>query len=199
MPKFLWCFDKSMRYVFLLAVFIFGCALQAPIKYFPSGVFSADEETDSFVQSWYGKHLMAMKEPSLIDSALPQYRFLWLPTFHPPMVFRISVQNEKYLLYAKRAAGAGGYNSGPLVDDKVFEISVEVANKVINKLEQDCTFWTLPTKDGELGLDGSQWVFEAAKGGKYHVVDRWAPDSGCLYEVGVELMSLSKLKISEIY
>ncbi len=188
-----------MKYIVIFMLLVFGCAAHVPTKYFPVGAFSADRELDSFVQSRYGKYLSAMKEPSLVESAQAQYRFLWLPTFNPPMVFRISIQNGKYVFYSKRTAGTGGSYSGRLVDDLVFEIPADLAAKVINKLEQDCQFWALPTKIDKTGLDGSQWVFEATNNGKFHVVDRWSPGAGCLYEVGVELMSLSRLMIFEIY
>jgi hypothetical protein len=41
-------------------------------------------------------------------------------------------------------------------------------------------FWTAPTEEenGTVGCDGAQWIMEGAKGGQYHVVDRWSPDEG---------------------
>jgi len=36
--------------------------------------------------------------------------------------------------------------------------------------------WKLPTRQSEgIGLDGAQWIIEAVKGGRYHVIDRWSP------------------------
>jgi len=188
-----------MKIIVPIIILLAGCVSQAPTKYFPDGRLSERENLDFFVQSWYGKHLASMKEPALIKSDAQQYRFTWLPTFHPPMIFRISVEDESYVLYVKRTDGAGGYDPGRIIDNIKHQIPNEVAINTIRKLEDECMFWEQPTKLDTLGLDGSQWIFEASSKGKYHIVDRWSPNSGCFYEVGVELMSLSKLKINEIY
>ncbi|MCV5690214.1 hypothetical protein OFN32_39010, partial [Escherichia coli] len=36
-------------------------------------------------------------------------------------------------------------------------------------------FWDLPADEGrgELGFDGSQWIIEGVKDGKYHRIERW--------------------------
>ena len=188
-----------MKSILPILILLAGCVSNEPTKYFPDGLLSERGDLDTFVQSWYGKHLASMKEPTLLGSSTQHYRFTWLPTFHPPMIFRISVEGEKYVLHVKRTDGAGGYDPGKIIDNIKLEIPNEVALNSIQKLEGECKFWEQPTKLDTMGLDGSQWIFEASSKGKYHIVDRWSPDNGCFYEVGTELMSLSKLKISEIY
>ncbi|WP_435277121.1 hypothetical protein ACMAZF_09550 [Psychrobium sp. nBUS_13] len=188
-----------MKYIVPIILFLVSCTTQPTGKYFPDGLLSEHEDLDSFVQSWYGKHLASMDEPSLANATNHEYRFTWLPTFHQPMIFRISIEDEKYIFYVKRTDGAGGYDSGRIVDNQKIKIPIETARNIISKLESDCQFWGQPTTLDTMGFDGSQWIFEASKKGRYHVVDRWSPDDGCFYEIGVELMSLSNLKINEIY
>ena len=47
--------------------------------------------------------------------------------------------------------------------------------------------------------DGAQWIVEVREGARYHVVDRWSPDEGRIYEIGRHLMSLSGEKLGAIY
>ena len=115
------------------------------------------------------------------------------------MIFRISVENGSYFLFVKSTNGAGGYEPGKIIENKKLPLSNEIATKLINKLENECNFWQQPSKQDIIGFDGSQWIFEAVTNKKYHVVDRWSPESGCFYEFGRELMALSKVEISEIY
>ena len=52
------------------------------------------------------------------------------------------------------------------------------------------------------GTDGSQWVIEGVRAGRYHVVDRWTPSKGVVRELGLMLaFDLAKMDIpkNEIY
>lgn len=60
-------------------------------------------------------------------------------------------------------------------------------------------FWELPTKKETLGFDGAQWVIEGLQDGKYHLVDRWTPESGSIRKIGLFLLELSGLKVKKIY
>ena len=48
-------------------------------------------------------------------------------------------------------------------------------------------FWSArnPVKDRG-GTDGSQWILEGVKAGRYHVVDRWMPKAGIARESGMD-------------
>jgi hypothetical protein len=65
-------------------------------------------------------------------------------------------------------------------------------------------FWELVTHEDSVdsGPDGSQWIIEGTKDGKYHVVDRWSPKGGPIRTLGLALaMDLGQMKIpsKEIY
>ena len=59
---------------------------------------------DSFWQNYLSTNLYALKEPVLYNDYLGkvQYRFLWLRSFHLPMVFTIVNDNEKIILTTKK-------------------------------------------------------------------------------------------------
>lgn len=188
-----------MKQIVLLFIFLVGCNNQP--GYFPVGVFDDRANLDSFIQGWYSYHLSSLKEPSLKNSSgALVFRFTWLRTFHSPMAFRITESSGgQYELIVKRTDGAGGYESGKLIDNETIAIAPEDASSLIAKLENECRFWSQPTQDDASGLDGSQWIFEGNKKENYHVVDRWSPDAGCLRDVGLKFMELSEVEISNVY
>lgn len=57
--------------------------------YFPPNTFSDMPKSDSFVQNWYSSALYSFKEPVLSQNFIGHnvYRFLWLRSFHRPVVF----------------------------------------------------------------------------------------------------------------
>jgi hypothetical protein len=68
--------------------------------YFPKNIFS---ESDSFAQNWCSSTLYSFKEPVLSQkySGHDIYRFLWLRSFHEPVVFSIHHKNSKVCLTTK--------------------------------------------------------------------------------------------------
>lgn len=197
-----------IRLLALLLAFLSACSA-APVHYFPYGTFDDDEEWDLFTQDWYSSHIESMSEPILYTYVgKPVYRFTWLRTFHPAMAFRINAKPDgSYALVSKRTNGAGGYQPGRLIDNEEQRLPTGKGGELIRMLEVDCDFWSLPTREQAIvegdeivaGTDGAQWIFEAMVSGRYHVVDRWSPNNGCLHAVGVEIMNLSKLEIDEVY
>ena len=65
------------------------------------------------------------------------------------------------------------------------------------------SFWSLPNPvNDQKGTDGSQWVIEGVKGGRYQVVDRWTPTTGPVRELGdLFAFRLARLNLpkNEIY
>ena len=47
---------------------------------------------------------------------------------------------------------------------------------------REVNFWELPPREGEAGLDGSAWTFEALIGGRYRIVSRWSPKAGTPFQ-----------------
>jgi hypothetical protein len=153
--------------------------------YFPLEGFRDSMEYDGqdvFLDTWYSKHLFAMREPIIFKDKSQNeiYRFTWLRTFNDPIAIRIEKHGDNYALYWKSCDGAGGYAPGKLITDQRKVISKETWNEFIKRIDQ-IDFWNLPTNEKVLGMDGAQWILEGKTPTKYHVTDRWTPDEKSNY------------------
>ena len=64
-------------------------------------------------------------------------------------------------------------------------------------------FWNAQAKaEKDAGLDGSQWIIEGIQNGRYHIEDKWSPETGPIRDLGLAMvLGLADLKIpkEEIY
>ena len=170
-------------------------------QYFPVGLFSKYPELSDWAARWYASELRALNEPSLLEGEARHsvaYRFLLIPSFSPSLGIRLVLNPDGTgTLVAKiRAKSRGGMEAAPA------EETVSVSSDQVGKFEgllDESNFWFLPTKwDPVQGFDGEEWILEARKNGKYHVVDRWSGWREVSYSQACEyLRELSPLK-SEI-
>lgn len=79
-----------------------------PQNYFPLEEFNIEcMDTvlmDTFSYNWYSERLADFEEPSLytMDTAsFPRYRFLWLRSFHDPIVMAFHIDKEPYVKISK--------------------------------------------------------------------------------------------------
>jgi len=174
-----------------------------PALYFPEGVFNGNMWQNQFFADWYSQYLAAMNEPSLLfgeDGDIESYRFLWLRSFHHPVVVRLWRSGGKKFLVVKQLDGVGGERTpGTLLINKTRPISEDEWERLLYLLEQSC-FWKLPTKNSSPeGEDGAQWLVEGSKEGHYHVVDRWSPKDGSYREIGIYLLKLAGFETDDVY
>jgi hypothetical protein len=166
----------------MIAVLLLTAGVLSAQQYFPSGVLGETQESHKFSVDWYSKHLTALQEPSLWelskqDAKAHVYRFLWLRSFDHPVAIRLAVKPDGTgLLTTKMTSGQGGHEPGRLIRIRIARSSQQQTQWFLDRIEE-ANFWKLPSRE-ELGvaLDGAQWIFEALKDGKYHIVDRWSPD-----------------------
>jgi hypothetical protein len=166
------------------------------LLYFPPGVFSTNESHDQFRADWYSKHLEAMKEESFYfsgNSEMEGYRFLWLRSFHHPVAVRIWNSGGEQFITVKEMNGAGGYGPGKLILNQTRKLAKAEWDEFTRLLERTC-YWELPTEDERLGRDGARWILEGVRGGRYHIVDRWGPESGSYREACLYALKLSGLR-----
>ena len=184
-----------------------GLSLEMPATdneaFFPPKVLAQDQPGNQFRNNWYSKHLRAMKEESLYSSGdewVESYRFLWLRSFHQPVAVRIWKCGSTQFLSLKVMDGAGGYEPGKLILERSRELTPDEWSEFLRYLDDSC-YWQLPTRDDNIGFDGAQWIFEGVKGGRYHVVDRWTPQTGSYRELCLYALKLSRLKFDpkELY
>jgi hypothetical protein len=137
-----------------------------------------------------------MEEPSLSCGALEDtetYRFLWLRTFHNPVAVRVFRRGDDYGLEAAILDGAGGYDPGHVSRRVTKTLSRDQWQTVIARLE-GVQFWQKATKsDNPPGLDGAQWIIEARRDGRYHIVDRWTGTDHGMESVGRHFLDLAGL------
>jgi hypothetical protein len=175
--------------------------------YFPLKKYWEDptnNSLDTFVNTWYSKMLFALKEPILKNYQGDKeiYRFTWLRTFHHPVSIRLEKHNNTIRLFAKVCSGAGGYEPGNISFDTTISIATNEWKILKNKIE-DTHFWQLKTENrNDAGNDGSEWIIEAIKENKYHMVTRWTPSrerQGNFRDIGEYLVGLSKIEVGTDY
>jgi hypothetical protein len=152
---------------------------------------------DTFVNSWYSHMLFALEEPVLKDYEGDKeiYRFTWLRSFNHPAVIRLEKQGDIIRLFSKVSNGAGGYEPGRIIFDTTL-ILTHNEIETINARLDSAKFWTLQTESrDDNGRDGSEWIIEVSKNGKYHMVVRWTPMRGTAFRaIGEYLISISQIK-----
>jgi hypothetical protein len=104
---------------------------------------------------------------------------------------RVFQRDGDYGLEAVILDGAGGYDPGHASRRVAKTLSRDQWQSVIARLE-GVKFWQMATQSDEFGLDGAQWIVEARRGGRYHIVDRWSGNQG-LKSVGRLFLDLAGL------
>jgi len=153
-----------------------------PSKMFPIDSLQARD-------GWYGAQLRAAGEGPLCSDAAAAgevYRLAWIPSFHSTVVVRIEKRGVWYLLTAVQLSGAGGYAPGIPEHRFTAAISQSDWDEWLGLLSR-ARFWQAQTIAADtifdstgahvdlMGLDGAQWLLEAARSKEYQAVDRWTP------------------------
>ena len=184
-----------------------SCPEALEARYFPIGTFRPD---NSFVRRWLSSYLAMMEEPSLCCGPLDDteaYRFLWLRWRHDAIAVRLFRRGEVYGLEAvivdsagrfslnyRRwlVDGTGDYKSGNVSRRVTKALSRDQWQAVIAKLEE-VKLWQMTTHSNVWrGTDGAEWIVEARREGRYHVVARWSGTDG-LRSVGTLFLDLADL------
>lgn len=133
----------------------------------------------------YSEDLRTFMEPVLYDT-LPYtvYRLIVLPAFSTPFVVRVETIDGKSRMYWKTSKSNSRFEDGK-IKSKTKELHPQEMAEIEKSLEQ-VDFWNISTNEGLKGLDGSLWLLEGVKDGKYHVVERWS--GGVIMPVGDELI-----------
>jgi hypothetical protein len=184
------------------------------VVYFPEEAVEALGES---VRDWYEPELFAMQEPSLSNMRSPRihpdsdsleapyveaYRFIWLRSFDKPMAVRVEMVCGKYYLSLKVLSEKTLGGQKKLIRSETRELTVYQWSQLTANLEA-MEFWGLPTLDDQyrgIYVDGSHYILEGRREDKYHVVDRWSPESGqylnaCLFFLKLAKVSLRKEEV----
>jgi hypothetical protein len=168
-------------------------------RFFPPQQKDGPGGISEFRNKWYSKHVAAMGEPSLWglsrdDHGAEAYRYLALPSFDHPIGVRITRRGTGAALRVVVLSGAGGYKPGHVAIDRTLSLDAGQWAELQEQIEA-ANFWSLPTKEPkDSGNDGTQFIVEGVRAGRYHVVDRWEPDPSYKKLIG-HIFGLSGLKM----
>src|SRR6185312_3628112 len=163
---------------------IAGTALSSDLgrtatPFFPKPVPRANDRLSPFEIRWASKHLYSMGEPSLTalasrDREATVCRLLWLPSFHHPVSVRIERNRRGAMLRVVVLDGAGGYEPGRIAIDRQLPLRDDQWLALQTRLDR-VSFWTMPARINDGGVDGDRVTVECVNAGKYHVVNRYEP------------------------
>jgi hypothetical protein len=157
------------------------------------------QTTDADIKYIHGYSFNKMNEPELYNdtSSNENYRFIWIRSFHHPLIIRIEKRKERFTLYWKEWSGEGGYSWGDIVvDDK--KLIDEITWETFLKKLALAKFNRMSTVSKDIiGFDGAQWVLEGKTPTTYHVVDRWSPSGTPFFDCCNYLITLTGIKIKD--
>jgi len=151
------------------------------------------------LNTWYTSKLITFEEESILKIRNAEYifRFTYIPTFTKPVTIRIEKEKDKYVMISKRAYGKGGYDFGELEKTEKRELKKKEVDKILKMIEES-NFWKLDfkLKRKMSMLDGSQFIFEGVKNGKYNAVERISIDSDddSVKKIGIYLLEISGIR-----
>lgn len=202
------------RFALLLSLFVSLASANSAVQqtYFPEKAFG----DGPLLYEWYSHVLKVLEEPSLLEEAhdpsFESYRFLWLRTHHHPVSVRLDVNADgTSVVTAKVGNGAAGFPyTIKRVEQNVSRPLARERTQAFLARAVKVGFWSVPSyiKEDRTGDDGSDWIVEAVKEGKYHVATRWSPGSDAppmkraVRDLGLTLLTdIAQLKIpaDEIY
>ena len=189
----------------------------APTRYFPIGSFTdllrdlpwvfpwKNDDGDLSVRGRYSLYLSAMQEPPLSCGAIEDaetYRFLLIPSFQKPAAVRIYRRGIRFGLEAvvldrqdtpeHTTDGMAGYGPGKILRRVTKDLSPAQWQSVLTAL-RNAGFWRMTTGVRDLiGIDGADFIIEARREGRYHVVNRHGGDEGT-GEIGDLFLKLAGL------
>jgi hypothetical protein len=159
--------------------------------------------TDDPVTVW----LLAMREPAI--GRLPEtdqaFRWVWLRSFHPPVVVRVERQGSRAFVAVKmldRAYGLGpdGVRASRLSVDRRRPLADQEWESLAEL--RRAGFWLQSSSESEqFGVDGADWIMDGVAWGERHTVKRWSPESGPFRDLCLAMLKLSgvAIKPDDIY
>ena len=174
--------------------------------YFPKGSLDSHPQSDSLRRGMYGQHLFVMQEPRLPSlTARPDaetIRFLWLRSFHAPVVVRLERRGAKCWVVTTVLDPSNSYEPGQISRRDSLRIELRTLQEVLDRLSAP-DFWA--SREQPPGLDGATWLFEWVRPGQYQVVSRWSPEEvgreAAARDIGLQLLRLGRVEVpaDEIY
>lgn len=154
--------------IFPLLLVFAGCAFASkdPLSHWRS--------LDDFERNWFSKNLIAAGEKSIeLPASTPVYRFMLLPSFFHTIIIKVECP-DNCSLETIELSGNGGYEPGKVLTKNRRTLTGEEQHK-FSTLFAAIHFWAPESEQKILGLDGSEWILEAAQGNTYQAWAVWEP------------------------
>ena len=155
--------------------------------------------TGDYSDEWYSHQLLALGEGDIRNNETQTYRFSCFRSFHAPFSIRVDINTDGtgILTFSMCDRPISAYG-GELIQHTTQNLSKAQVDSLLKSVNQN-KFWDMPTSIDDLGLDGSMWILEGVSNGNYHIVERWTPRDGEIYELGNLFMKLSGEDLKDIY
>ncbi len=163
--------------------------------------------------TWHIAALTTMGEPLLSEEAadgVETFRFLWLRSFHEPVVVRAELGSPGAPRVTTKVFNA----EGKYLPSNIRSISTRnLSRREVRRLRRVVDrvgFWQLPTDrwvhcvDGVERLvvcsDGASWVIEGVGNRRYHVISWPCPEkSEAVWALGKAFLRLTRMRLEPIY
>lgn len=170
--------------------------------YFPERTFALAVDGTSFMEISLAEEMQSRRESSLYlrrtNASTHIYRFTWGRSFDPVIVVRLEVEPDGTARLISKHFGLRPVGKGK-VTQREKELSRSEALKLIGQFEMS-DFWSAPADDDIYGIDGSTWVFEGCRDGRYHVVKRYMPENGSPFKsLGINLLEAAGFWRGPVY
>jgi hypothetical protein len=124
------------------------------------------------------------------DDVDETYRLLVMPSFGHPTIISIDRTGGKMGL-VRQELGLDGKNGAARLHLNT-GLTPEEWLKFTNLLDDSC-FWSMPVEGAANGFDGTDWILEGVRGGRYHVTHVRNPQSGAFLDACMYLQQISGL------
>lgn len=179
---------------------------------FPRGAFALslmpglevefnDARGQEILHCWSSGMLRVLKEGPLLPLAPGSevYRFTWIPSSRGPFVIRIEHLGPVHSLHVKMA----GMEEGTLAVDRRILLTPTQWRAVQQHLDA-ARFWSMDRFFATRNLsylDGSEWLLEGGREGRYRMVSIHSPDpkgpARAIHDLGTLLLELSGIPMAE--
>ncbi|RKH59415.1 hypothetical protein [Corallococcus aberystwythensis] len=158
-----------------------------------------DARSQQFMHCWCSGMLRALREGPLLPLAPGSevYRFTWIPSSRGSFVIRIEHLGPVHSLHVKMT----GMEEGTLALDRRVLLTPTQWQAVQQRLAE-ARFWSIDRFFASRGLsylDGSEWLFEGGREGRYRVLSLHSPDpegpERAIHDLGVFLVELAGITL----
>lgn len=127
-------------------------------------------------------------------------RFLWLRSFHRPILIRVEKQSGTQFLTVKMLdgpwrIGVDGVRLSKLTYQRRRALTAGEW-KALAQLTQDGFWKQAASEPVPGGPDGADWIVEGVERGRYHAVARWNPERGPFRELCLAMLGLSAIPLT---